>query len=90
MPHFLQPVNDEAPSIITEQLFVQEGHQVAVTNTSVFITDLDTIVSDLMITVESAPEHGKACSIILNYIVIKFVSIHVKEHAFKKVLEQLQ
>lgn len=44
--------------MVTEQLFVQEGHEVAVTNASVFITDLDTPPEQLKITVEAAPEHG--------------------------------
>lgn len=58
MFYLFQCINDEAPSVVTEQLFVQEGHEVTVTNTSVFITDLDTAPEQLMITVEAAPEHG--------------------------------
>lgn len=54
--------------MITEQLFVQDGQEVVVvTNTSVFITDLDTPPSQLIITVGSSPEHGNVCHVVSSY-----------------------
>ncbi|XP_052791092.1 extracellular matrix organizing protein FRAS1-like isoform X2 [Mya arenaria] len=54
----IQGVNDEKPDIVVEQVFVQEGQRVVITNNSVFITDLDTAPSNITLTVAAPPEHG--------------------------------
>ncbi|WAQ95604.1 FRAS1-like protein [Mya arenaria] len=46
----IQGVNDEKPDIVVEQVFVQEGQRVVITNNSVFITDLDTAPSNITLT----------------------------------------
>ena len=57
--HIFQLVNDEAPVMKTEQLFVREGHLAALTNTSLYITDLDTPPRDLLLTLTSEPINGQ-------------------------------
>lgn len=54
----LQAVNDEAPEIITEQLFVQEDKSVSMTNATFFVIDLDSRPDELLFTVDSPPSHG--------------------------------
>lgn len=55
---FHQPVNDEAPRIVTEQLFAYEGHAVTLTNSSFYISDLDTPPADLIFTIINEPRNG--------------------------------
>lgn len=43
---------------MTEQVFVQEGQQILVTNSSVYITDLDTPNAQISINLQMPPEHG--------------------------------
>ncbi|ESO99609.1 hypothetical protein LOTGIDRAFT_173674 [Lottia gigantea] len=51
-------INDEPPEIITEQLFVQEGRFVTLTNASMFVLDIDTVPEDLVFTLDIPPSHG--------------------------------
>ncbi|XP_048248290.1 extracellular matrix organizing protein FRAS1-like isoform X2 [Haliotis rufescens] len=51
-------VNDEQPHIITEQLFVQEGKAVTLTNASMYVIDIDTAPEDLFFTLQIPPSHG--------------------------------
>ena len=55
----LQPVNDEPPYIVTEQLFVKEGQAVTLTNASMYVVDLDTLPEDLMLTLRLPPVSGE-------------------------------
>lgn len=55
--HF-QPVNDEPPHIVTEQLFVKEGQAVTLTNASMYVVDLDTDPEDLILTLRLPPTSG--------------------------------
>lgn len=55
----LQPENDETPSMVTEQVFVQEGQTVVLSNASVYVTDLDTPASRLVFTLHIPPSHGE-------------------------------
>lgn len=38
----LQPRNDEAPTIVADTLFVEEGSVAAILNSSVYVSDIDT------------------------------------------------
>ena len=53
-------MNDEAPELVAEQVFVPEGQAVTVSNASVYVVDLDTKPRDLVMTVVTPPTHGKA------------------------------
>ena len=52
-------MNDEAPLIVTEQLFVQEGRVVALTNASMYVVDIDTSPDDLIFTLDVPPVFGE-------------------------------
>ncbi|XP_076458587.1 LOW QUALITY PROTEIN: extracellular matrix organizing protein FRAS1-like [Babylonia areolata] len=52
------PVNDEAPHIVTEQLFVKEGQAITLTNASMYVLDLDTAPEDLTMTLRLPPTSG--------------------------------
>ena len=54
----LQPVNDEPPKVITEQIFVHEGQTVFITNASIYVVDMDTPPTDLVVMISSAPTNG--------------------------------
>ncbi|XP_033757797.1 extracellular matrix protein FRAS1-like [Pecten maximus] len=51
-------VNDEAPMVMTEQIFVRENFNVLVTNASLYVVDIDTSADDLIFTLDTAPQHG--------------------------------
>ena len=52
-------MNDEPPVVVLEQLFVQEGQSVTLTNTSIVIPDLDTGPGSISCVLETPPEHGQ-------------------------------
>ncbi|XP_035826399.1 extracellular matrix protein FRAS1 [Aplysia californica] len=52
-------LNDEAPQIITEQLFAREGRGVTLTNASMYVVDLDSQPQDLMFTLTTSPANGQ-------------------------------
>lgn len=54
----VQSVNDHAPDIQTSVLVVKEGKTVLVTTKELAISDSDTILSDITITVCKAPVNG--------------------------------
>ncbi|KAB7500158.1 Extracellular matrix protein FRAS1 [Armadillidium nasatum] len=54
----IEPVNDETPVILGEQVSVERGGTTTVKNISLFISDADTDADELIISVEQAPEHG--------------------------------
>ncbi|XP_069123568.1 extracellular matrix organizing protein FRAS1-like [Argopecten irradians] len=54
----IQLINDEAPMVMTEQIFVRENFNVLVTNASLYVVDLDTPADDLIFTVDTIPQHG--------------------------------
>ncbi|VDI42839.1 Hypothetical predicted protein [Mytilus galloprovincialis] len=51
-------LNDEEPLLVTEQLFVQEHQAVVVTNSSLYVIDIDTHPDQLLLTVKVSPQHG--------------------------------
>ena len=52
-------MNDEAPQLVAEQVFVPEAQAVTVSKASVYVVDLDTKPQDLVLTVVTPPTHGK-------------------------------
>ncbi|XP_053388167.1 extracellular matrix organizing protein FRAS1-like isoform X2 [Mercenaria mercenaria] len=84
-------VNDEAPKVVTEQVFVQEGQQILVTNASVYITDLDTPNDQILISLQMPPEHGtlkrksSRSQSVMSAVVLKKDS----EFTYKGILEEL-
>ncbi|XP_076043694.1 extracellular matrix organizing protein FRAS1-like [Oratosquilla oratoria] len=54
----IEPMNDEAPVILGEQVVVDQGQTVIIRNVSLFISDADTEPENLIITVQQPPAHG--------------------------------
>ncbi|GFO33130.1 extracellular matrix protein fras1-like [Plakobranchus ocellatus] len=52
-------VNDEAPHIVSEQIYTQEGGAVTLTNASLYVTDLDTSPEELTFTLTKLPDNGQ-------------------------------
>ena len=53
------PVNNQAPVIFTNNLMVSEGGVMTIQPTHFTITDMDTVSSDLVITLTSIPKYGQ-------------------------------
>ncbi|XP_064121126.1 extracellular matrix organizing protein FRAS1-like isoform X1 [Macrobrachium nipponense] len=54
----IQPKNDESPVILGEQVVLEQGKTVVITNQSLFISDSDTDNEQLIIKVVQPPVHG--------------------------------
>lgn len=54
-----QPVNDEPPVVLGEQVVVEKGKTVAIQNQSLFISDIDSGAENLMVILKQLPQHGK-------------------------------
>ncbi|KAH3869870.1 hypothetical protein DPMN_033043, partial [Dreissena polymorpha] len=87
----IEGVNDEPPVVVLEQLFVQEGQSVTLTNTSIFITDLDTGPGNISLVLGTPPEHG-----VLKRKVSKAMQVDAAEllkknasFVYKDILEEL-
>ncbi|XP_033117888.1 extracellular matrix protein FRAS1-like [Anneissia japonica] len=54
----IELINDEEPEIISQELQIEEGDSVTITNVTLFATDIDSEDDQLLFTVTELPEHG--------------------------------
>lgn len=54
-----QPVNDEPPVVLGEQVVVEKGKTAIIQNQSLIISDTDSGAENLVIIVEQLPLHGE-------------------------------
>lgn len=87
----IQPVNDESPVILGEQVILEQGQTIVIRNQSLFISDTDTEPEDLIITIQQSPSHGSVHKKTSPYVSIKKSELlsRGQKFTFRNLLDEL-